>query len=85
MRPVFTQTILIVEDHKDGRDMLVEFFLAHGYLVIGVGDPWIAATYCRETAPIVLADLSLPTLDAACEFIRTIKHCENGAPPLLSA
>jgi DNA-binding response OmpR family regulator len=81
MRPVFTPTILIVEDHEDGRDMLVEYFLAHGFRAIAVGDPRIAVTFCREAAPaIVLVDLSLPTLDASCELIRTLTHGEDGVP-----
>jgi CheY-like chemotaxis protein len=84
MKPVFTPTILIVEDHEDGRDMLVEYFLAHGYRAIAVGDPRIAVTLCRDTEPaIVFVDLSLPTLDAACELIRTIKHGEGGVPPYI--
>ena len=78
---VFAPTILIVDDHEDGRDMLVEYFLARAYPTIAVGDPRTAATYCREAAPaVVLVDLSLPTLDAACQLIRTIKADRGVAP-----
>jgi DNA-binding response OmpR family regulator len=84
MRPVFTPTILIVEDHEDGRDMLVEYFRAHQYVAIAVGDPRIAVRVCRETPPaILLVDLSLPTLDASCQLIWEIKHFESNVPPYI--
>ena len=81
---VFRPTILIVDDHEDGREMLVEYFLARGYRAIAVSDLRIAVTFCREAAPaIVLVDLSLPTLDAACHLIRAIKHSQDGARPYI--
>jgi len=84
MRPVFTPTILIVDDHDDGRDMLVEYLLAQGYRAIAVSDPRIALTFCHGAAPaIVVVDLSLPTLDAACQLIRAIKHSKDGVPPYI--
>jgi len=81
----FAPTILIVDDHEDGRDMLVEYFLARAYPAIAVGDPRLAATYCRDVAPaVVLVDLSLPTLDAACQLICTIKkQVDRGVAPYI--
>ena len=84
MRAGFTPTILIVDDHEDGRDMLAEFFLAHAYTAIAVDGPATALTYCHEFEPaIVLVDLSLPTLAAACQLIRTIKHVQRRAVPYI--
>jgi CheY-like chemotaxis protein len=70
---VLRPTILIVDDHDDGRDMLVEYFRSHAYATVAADAARRAARICRESArAIVVVDLSLPTLDAACRLIRTI-------------
>ena len=77
-------TILIVEDHDDGRDMLVEYFRSHAYATVAAATARRAARICRESAPaIVVVDLSLPTLEAACRLIRTIKRRRRGVLPYI--
>ena len=77
-------TILIVDDHDDGRDMLVEYFRSHAYATVAAATARRAARLCRELAPsIVVVDLSLPTLDAACRLIRTIKRRRRGVAPYI--
>jgi CheY-like chemotaxis protein len=77
-------TILIVDDHDDGRDMLIEYFQAHAYATVAAATTRRAARICRESAPaIVVVDLSLPTLDAACRLIRTIKRRRRGVDPYI--
>ena len=81
---MFTPTILIVDDHKDGRDMLVEYFLAHEYTATAVGEPRTAESFCREFAPpVVLVDLSLPTLAAACQLMRTLRDRQPAGAPYI--
>ena len=76
--------ILIVDDDDDGREMLAEYFSAQGYRTIAINEPRMALTLCRDTAPpIVLVDLSLPTLDAACQLIQEIKNAEGGVSPYI--
>jgi CheY-like chemotaxis protein len=81
---VFGPTILIVDDHEDGRDMLVEYFRSRAYSTIAADAAQIAARICRDSAPaIVVVDLSLPTLEAACQLIRTIKHRHRSVAPYI--
>jgi CheY-like chemotaxis protein len=81
---VLRPTILIVDDHDDGRDMLVEYFRSHAYATVAAATTRRAARICRESAPaIVVVDLSLPTLDAACRLIRTIRRRRRGIVPYI--
>ena len=77
-----TGPVLIVDDDDDGREMLVEYLWTQGHGIIAVNESRMALALCRNVAPaIVLVDLSLPTLDAACELIRAIKNTDRGASP----
>jgi CheY-like chemotaxis protein len=81
---VLRPTILIVDDHDDGRDMLVEYFRSHAHATVAAATARRAARICRESAPaIVVVDLSLPTLDAACRLIRMIKRRRRGVNPYI--
>jgi CheY-like chemotaxis protein len=63
---VLRPTILIVDD-RDDRRMLVEYVRSHAYATVAAARARHAARICRESAlAILVADLSLPTLDAAC-------------------
>lgn len=58
------QTILIVEDEKDIRDLLAYTFEREGFAVRECGDGCRALELARETPPdIILLDLMLPGLD----------------------
>jgi CheY-like chemotaxis protein len=75
-------TILIVDDHDDGRDMLVEYFRSHAYATMAARTAGNAARICRESNPaIVVVDLSIPTLDAACRLIWKITRRQRGTGP----
>ena len=64
--------------------MLVEYFRSHAYATVAAATTRRAARICRESAPaIVVVDLSLPTLDAACRLIRTIKRGRRGVVPYI--
>jgi CheY-like chemotaxis protein len=81
---VLRPTILIVDDHDDGRDMLVEYFRSHAYTTVAAATARRAGRICRESAPaIVVVDLSLPTLEAACRLIRTVKRGRRGIVPYI--
>ena len=59
-----TPTILIVEDSRDGREMLEMLLELKGYSVVAAGDGKRAVVAALEILPdLILLDLELPGLD----------------------
>ena len=60
------QTVLIVEDEADIRELLAEYFRARGYDVIGAADgraALVAIERDAERISLVVTDLQLPGVD----------------------
>lgn len=59
-----TQTVLIVEDEKDIRDILAFSLKREGFAVLEAGDGKTALALAREKRPaIILLDIMLPEMD----------------------
>lgn len=57
-------TILIVDDERDVREVLEEYFVAHGYAVIGVDSASAAkATAAGHAVDLALVDIHMPGED----------------------
>lgn len=68
------QSVLIVEDDKDLRDILQTTLNDQGYLVRSAQDGTMALQMIQKTEPdLLLLDLGLPTLkgDAVCKEVKT--------------
>ena len=77
---VVRPSVLIVEDHEDSREMLVEYLSFHNFQVHASSTISDGVKLNQEYDPdIVLIDLSLPTLSAACAAIRRLRapHTSN--------
>lgn len=62
--PPEKQTVLVVDDFADGREMYAEFLEFQGFNVQTAKDGQEAVTMAREGHPdLILMDLSLPYLD----------------------
>lgn len=71
------QTILVVEDFKDTRELISTWLKMKGYRVLEADDGHVAVEIARHKCPdLILMDLSLPTLDgiSATERIREIEE-----------
>lgn len=65
--------VLVVDDFKDGRDLVVETLEFAGFRTLEAGDGVEALAKCRKQLPaLVLMDLSLPGLDG-WEVTRRLK------------
>jgi len=59
-----SQRVLIVDDEPDVRDVLVEYFAAHGYAAIGAESADAAkAIVAREPIDLALVDINMPGED----------------------
>ena len=57
-------TILIVDDEPDVRDVLLEYFVSHGYAVIGAESASVAKTIAAEhSIDLALVDIHMPGED----------------------
>ena len=57
-------TILIVDDEPDVRDVLVEYFVSHGYAVMGAESAGVAKTMAAEhSIDLALVDIHMPGED----------------------
>jgi two-component system phosphate regulon response regulator OmpR len=57
-------TILIVDDEPDVRDVLQEYFVAHGYAVLGAENASVAKTMAaRHPIDLALVDIHMPGED----------------------
>lgn len=69
----YDHLVLVVDDFKDGRDLVVETLAFAGFPTVEAGDGLEALAKCRKLLPaIVLMDLSLPGLDG-WEVTRRLK------------
>jgi two-component system cell cycle response regulator DivK len=63
-RRAATDTILVVDDFEDAREMLAEYLRFRGYHVVEARTGAEAVTLARELKPrVVLMDLTMPELD----------------------
>jgi two-component system, cell cycle response regulator DivK len=70
------QTILVVEDYDDARELISLWLKGSGYRVIEARDGAEAVDVARHECPdLVIMDMSLPTLDGltATQAIREIE------------
>ena len=71
------QTILVVEDYDDARELISLWLKGSGYRVIEARDGGEAVDVARRECPdLVIMDMSLPTLDGltATQAIREIEE-----------
>jgi CheY-like chemotaxis protein len=65
-------SILVVDDFRDGRELLTEYLAFHGFQVAGAQNGREAVECARQIQPdIILMDLSMPILDgweATCQL-----------------
>jgi two-component system, cell cycle response regulator DivK len=70
------QTVLVVEDYDDARELISLWLKGSGYRVIEARDGGEAVDVARRECPdLVIMDMSLPTLDglSATQAIREIE------------
>lgn len=73
-RPPRRPTILVVEDDRPNRELLVRLLSRHGYMVESVGDGEAALAAVEDTRPdVILLDVELPGVDGF-EVCRAIKQ-----------
>jgi CheY-like chemotaxis protein len=74
------ESILVVDDYDDIRE-LMKMQLEHwGYLVFEAADGWEAVSVAKREHPdLILMDLNLPTLDGfiATQYIRELDELRN--------
>ncbi len=71
------QTVLVVEDYDDARELISLWLTGSGYRVVEARDGAEAVEVARRECPdIVIMDMSLPTLDGltATQTIRRIEE-----------
>src|SRR5687768_15081064 len=71
------QTVLVVEDYDDARELISMWLKGSGYRVIEARDGAEAIEVARRECPdLVIMDMSLPTLDglSATQTIRGIEE-----------
>ena len=71
------QTVLVVEDYDDARELISMWLTGSGYRVLEARDGAEAVEVARRECPdLVIMDMSLPTLDGltATQTIRRIEE-----------
>lgn len=75
--------LLVVEDHQDGRDMLVEFFEHHGFRTSQAENGAEALEkIVKEQPAIVLLDLRMPHL-TGIELLAHMRRADQVVPPIV--
>jgi two-component system, chemotaxis family, chemotaxis protein CheY len=78
--------VLVVEDHKDTREMVEHFLRLDGYLVCGAANG-VEALECvaRDTPCLILLDVSMPVMDGLTFARRLHQHSdpEIAATPIV--
>ena len=78
-----SKTILVIEDNKDNREILLEFLSAYGFDVVGAVDGKQGIDrYHSDQPDLVLCDVLLPKVNGfgVCQ---SIKEDENAVPVIL--
>jgi CheY-like chemotaxis protein len=82
-REVQEPLLLVVEDHQDGRDMLVEFFEHHGFRTSQAENGAEALDKITSERPaIVLLDLRMPHL-TGIELLAHMRRGDRVVPPIV--
>lgn len=69
--------ILVVDDERAVREMLIEFLSDHGYSAEGVGDGRSALDVCAKDPPLViLLDIAMPGMNG----LETLKRLRQVVP-----
>lgn len=72
-----TKKILIVEDNKDSRELVIKVLKNRGYLLVEAVDGEDALLKATEQLPdLILMDISIPKIDGF-EVTRRLKEREN--------
>jgi two-component system cell cycle response regulator DivK len=72
-----TKKILIVEDNKDSRELVIKVLKNRGYLLVEAVDGEDALLKATEQIPdLILMDISIPKIDGF-EVTRRLKEREN--------
>jgi CheY-like chemotaxis protein len=72
-----TKKILIVEDNKDSRELVIKVLKNRGYLLVEAVDGEDALLKVTEQLPdLILMDISIPKIDGF-EVTRRLKEKEN--------
>ena len=72
-----TKKILIVEDNKDSRELVIKVLKNKGYLLVEAVDGEDALLKATEQLPdLILMDISIPKIDGF-EVTRRLKEREN--------
>jgi signal transduction histidine kinase/ActR/RegA family two-component response regulator len=89
--PLQGMQVLVVEDHEDSRELLVDFLVAHGAEVHAAGSGVEALHRMREMTPgprpmLVLCDIALPG-ESGYEVLARIRRLEQErhTPPAMQA
>ena len=71
------ETVLIVDDEKDIREMLADYFLYNGYRVLTASGGREAVEKSAQNPDIILLDINMPDLDglSVCAQIRRFVSC----------
>jgi CheY-like chemotaxis protein len=80
--------ILVVDDERDGREMLTEYLRFRGFTVVAASGGQAAVTYASTDRPaLILMDLQMPGLDgyAAARKLKSQPHTQDLVIIALSA
>ena len=80
-----TRTVLIVEDHRDQREMYADYFTARGFRALTATDgaSAVAAAH-REKPDVIVMDLGLPHVDGWEAMRRLKKSPATTAIPIVA-
>ncbi len=79
------KTILVAEDHKDGREFLQVLLESEGFRAVTAKDGLEAVRIAREEIPdLILTDLHMPNLDGIGAAMQIRGTPELNAVPILA-
>jgi CheY-like chemotaxis protein len=71
------QTVLIVEDDPDTRDLVGRLLTMHGYAVRVASNGWEALLALAEPVDLILLDMMLPGMDGVT-FLKSLRGQKSG-------
>jgi two-component system, cell cycle response regulator DivK len=80
--------VLVVDDERDGREMLAEYLRFRGFTVVAASGGQAAVTYASTDRPaLILMDLQMPGMDgyAAARKLKSQPHTRDVVIIALSA